>query len=81
MLDPFKLDRFLIAQDPVLTQVRLELKLGLKRSHWMWFVFPQLVGLGRSPTAQFYALASLEEARSYLERDDVTMIRACAARV
>jgi uncharacterized protein (DUF1810 family) len=51
MGDPFNLDRFLKAQDPVLTQVRLELQSGLKRTHWMWFIFPQLTGLGSSTTA------------------------------
>jgi uncharacterized protein (DUF1810 family) len=66
MADPFDLNRFVKAQDPVLTQVRSELRAGLKRSHWMWFVFPQLAGLGRSPTARHYALASLDEARAYL---------------
>ena len=66
MPDPFNLDRFVQAQDPVLAQVRAELQAGHKRTHWMWFVFPQLAGLGRSDTARYYALASLEEARAYL---------------
>ena len=66
MPDPFNLDRFVQAQDPVLAQVRAELWAGHKRTHWMWFVFPQLAGLGRSDTARYYALASLEEARAYL---------------
>jgi uncharacterized protein (DUF1810 family) len=66
MTDPFNLDRFVAAQDPVLSQVRAELLAGCKRTHWMWFVFPQLLGLGRSDTARHYALASLEEARAYL---------------
>ena len=66
MTDPFNLDRFVTAQDPVLAQVRIELRAGAKRSHWMWFVFPQLAGLGRSDTARHYALASLDEARAYL---------------
>jgi uncharacterized protein (DUF1810 family) len=60
------LDRFLAAQDPVLDQVRAELAAGRKRSHWMWFVFPQLRGLGQSAMAQQYGLASLAEARAYL---------------
>lgn len=59
------LDRFVAAQDPVIAQVRAELKAGRKTTHWMWFVFPQLAGLGRSQTAQFYALSSLDEARAY----------------
>jgi uncharacterized protein (DUF1810 family) len=66
MADPFNLDRFVKAQDPVLAQVRSELRAGHKRTHWMWFVFPQLAGLGRSDTARYYALASLDEARAYL---------------
>jgi uncharacterized protein (DUF1810 family) len=61
------LDRFVAAQDPVMATVLSELAAGRKRSHWMWFVFPQLRGLGRSPTAQFYAIASLEEAREFLD--------------
>ena len=66
MADPFDLDRFVRAQDPVLDQVRRELGEGRKRSHWMWFVFPQLRGLGRSATAQYYGIGSLAEARAYL---------------
>ncbi len=61
MSDPFDLNRFLQAQEPVLTRVRQELEDGRKRSHWMWFVFPQLIGLGHSAMAQRYALASLDE--------------------
>ena len=60
------LERFLAAQDPVLDQVRAELAAGRKRSHWMWFVFPQLRGLGQSAMAQQYGLASLAEAHAYL---------------
>jgi uncharacterized protein (DUF1810 family) len=59
------LDRFVSAQAPVWDAVRAELRAGAKRSHWMWFVFPQLRGLGRSGTAQFYGLAGLDEARAY----------------
>ncbi len=66
MADPFDLDRFVRSQDPVLDQVRRELADGRKRSHWMWFVFPQLRGLGRSATAQHYGIGSLAEARAYL---------------
>src|SRR4051812_43144459 len=62
----FDLDRFIAAQDGVYAQALAELKAGRKRSHWMWFVFPQIAGLGRSPTAQYYAIASAAEARSYL---------------
>lgn len=66
--DPFNLQRFLDAQDAGGTYDRAlaELRAGRKRTHWMWFVFPQLAGLGRSPTAQAYAIESLEEARAYL---------------
>jgi uncharacterized protein (DUF1810 family) len=60
------LERFVAAQDPVIDRVRAELRRGRKSSHWMWFVFPQLRGLGSSATAQHYALASLDEARAYL---------------
>jgi uncharacterized protein (DUF1810 family) len=66
MPDPYDLDRFVRAQDPVLAQVRRELAEGRKRSHWMWFVFPQLRGLGHSAMAQRYAIGSLAEARAYL---------------
>ncbi len=59
------LQRFVDAQAPVYEAVRAELAAGRKRSHWMWFVFPQLKGLGRSSTAQFYGLASLAEAQAY----------------
>ena len=63
----FDLDRFVQAQDPVLDQVRQELRDGRKCSHWMWFVFPQLRGLGRSPMARYYAIASRDEAEAYLD--------------
>lgn len=64
--DPFDLQRFVTAQAPVFETALAELRAAHKRSHWMWFVFPQLRGLGVSPTAQFYGLASLAEARAYL---------------
>jgi uncharacterized protein (DUF1810 family) len=66
--DPHGLARFTEAQDAGGTYARAlaELRAGRKTSHWMWFVFPQIAGLGRSPTAQRYAIASLEEARAYL---------------
>lgn len=60
------LTRFLTAQAPVYETVLAELRAGQKRSHWMWFVFPQLEALGRSPTAKFYGIADLDEARAYL---------------
>jgi uncharacterized protein (DUF1810 family) len=64
--DPFRLTRFLDAQQRIYPQVRTELGAGRKASHWMWFIFPQLAGLGSSATAHHYAIASLEEARAYL---------------
>ncbi len=64
--DPFDLHRFVAAQDPVWDRVRAELRRGRKSSHWMWFVFPQIAGLGSSPTARAYALSGLDEARAYL---------------
>jgi len=65
--DPFDLARFVAAQAGVFDRALEELRQGRKRSHWMWFVFPQLKALGRSPTAQFYGLASLEEATAYVQ--------------
>jgi uncharacterized protein (DUF1810 family) len=64
--DPHILARFVVAQDPVFAQACAELAAGHKHSHWMWFIFPQLRGLGSSPTAERYAIASLDEARAYL---------------
>jgi uncharacterized protein (DUF1810 family) len=64
--DPYNLQRFLDAQQGVFEAALAELAAGAKRSHWMWFVFPQLAGLGRSQTAKFYGLASLDEAEAYL---------------
>lgn len=64
--DPFHLQRFVDAQLQVITDVRQELAAGRKRTHWMWFVFPQIAGLGRSEIATRYAIGSAEEARSYL---------------
>jgi uncharacterized protein (DUF1810 family) len=60
------LERFVAAQDGVYPQALAELRGGRKHGHWMWFVFPQLAGLGRSATARFYAIASAAEARAYL---------------
>lgn len=67
MSDPFNLRRFVKAQDPVYSRVLAELRHGEKRSHWMWFVFPQIQGLGSSPLAECYAISSLDEARAYLD--------------
>ena len=66
MPDRFDLDRFIQAQAPVLAHVQQELRAGQKHSHWMWFVFPQLAGLGHSATARHYAIASRAEAKAYL---------------
>src|SRR5262249_43064969 len=66
MADPFDLERFVSAQEGVHEQALRELQAGRKRSHWMWFVFPQARGLGRSPMAQHYGVGSLAEARAYL---------------
>ncbi|RQS63638.1 DUF1810 domain-containing protein [Burkholderia sp. Bp8963] len=78
MDDPHDLQRFVDAQDPVYAQVCDELKSGHKRSHWMWFVFPQIEGLGDSAMAQRYAIASLDEARAYLEHPVLgERLRAC----
>ena len=65
--EPYRLSRFLDAQGPVYEQVQLELRRGRKASHWMWFIFPQIVGLGASPMAKEYAITSLDEARAYLK--------------
>jgi uncharacterized protein (DUF1810 family) len=66
MAESFNLQRFLDAQAPVYRQVLAELGAGAKRSHWMWFVFPQIAGLGRSETARFFAVGSRAEAAAYL---------------
>ena len=66
MSDPHNLQRFVDAQNPVYTRVLAQLRAGRKTSHWMWFVFPQIEGLGSSPMAQEFAIASLAEARAYL---------------
>ena len=65
--DPYNLDRFMKAQAGIFPQVLSELQAGRKTSHWMWFIFPQIRGLGRSPTAIEYAISGLDEARSYLQ--------------
>jgi uncharacterized protein (DUF1810 family) len=66
MSDPYDLQRFVDAQESVIDDVRAELAAGRKRTHWMWFVFPQIAGLGHSAMAQHYAISSREEARAYL---------------
>ncbi len=64
--DPDDLKRFLTAQEGVYERALAELKAGRKRTHWMWYIFPQIDGLGYSPTAKHYAIRSIEEARQYL---------------
>lgn len=65
--DAFNLARFITAQEPVMEDVLAELRAGRKASHWMWFVFPQIRGLGSSTTAQHYAIANWEEGRAYYD--------------
>jgi uncharacterized protein (DUF1810 family) len=64
--DPFHLDRFVRAQEPDYDRALKEIAGGRKRSHWMWYIFPQVAGLGLSSTSQRYAIGSLDEARAYL---------------
>jgi uncharacterized protein (DUF1810 family) len=64
--DPYDLQRFVDAQAHSYDEALAELRAGEKRTHWMWFVFPQVAGLGRSATAQRFAISGLEEARAYL---------------
>jgi uncharacterized protein (DUF1810 family) len=63
--DRYDLERFVTAQAPVFDTALEELKAGHKRTHWMWFIFPQLSALGQSPTARFYGIGSIDEARAY----------------
>ena len=80
MDDPYNLNRFVVAQSRVFDDVHSELREGRKRSHWMWFVFPQLKGLGLSETARFYAISGLDEARAYLAHPVLgARLRECCA--
>ncbi len=80
--DPFNLQRFVDAQDKVIGDVRAELRAGRKTSHWIWFVFPQIEGLGGSPTSAFYAIASLAEAEAFLAHPVLgPRLRECAGLV
>lgn len=80
--DPFGLNRFVEAQEPVYEQVCAELRAGQKRGHWMWFIFPQLRGLGHSPTAQYFAIRSRDEAEAYLRHPVLgARLRECTALV
>ena len=88
MHDPFDLRRFVAAQAPVMPQVLRELAAGRKQTHWMWFVFPQLRGLGSSAMATRYGITGLDEARAYLAhpllgarlREGVAQVTAVPAR-
>ena len=66
MDDRYELTRFVAAQEPLFDRVRAELTAGRKESHWMWFVFPQIAGLGQSQMSRTFAISSLEEAKAYL---------------
>jgi uncharacterized protein (DUF1810 family) len=82
MIDPFDLQRFLDAQAPVYPRVLAELQSGQKQSHWMWFIFPQLAGLGHSEMAQQFAIASRDEAVAYLGHAVLgSRLRECTALV
>jgi len=78
----FDMERFVTAQDGIYQQVIGELSAGRKRSHWMWFIFPQLAGLGFSAMAQHYAISGLAEARAYLAHPVLgARLRECSALV
>lgn len=64
--DPYHLERFVSPQSGVYPRALAEIRAGSKRSHWMWFIFPQIEGLGRTPTSRLYSIKSLDEARAYL---------------
>ena len=82
MTDPFDLQRFVDAQAPLYPRVLAELRQGQKQSHWIWFIFPQLAGLGHSPMARRFAIASREEAVAYLEHEILgPRLRECTALV
>jgi len=77
--DPHDLQRFLRAQEPTYATALAELRSGQKRSHWMWFIFPQIEGLGQSPTSKYYAIKSLTEAQAYLQHPVLgPRLRECA---
>ncbi len=80
MAEGFDLDRFIAAQAGTHEAAIAEIRRGQKRGHWMWFVFPQIAGLGRSPTAQLYAIGSIDEARAFLADPSLgSRLRACVA--
>ncbi len=78
--DLYDLERFVQAQEPVFAQVVSELRSGRKATHWMWFIFPQVAGLGFSAMAQRYAISSLDEAQAYLAHPVLgTRLRQCVS--
>jgi uncharacterized protein (DUF1810 family) len=80
--DPYNLQRFLTAQESIYRRALLELRAGQKRGHWMWYIFPQIEGLGASSESESYAIRTLSEARGYLEHPVLGMrIRECAQAV
>ncbi len=82
MNDPFDLERFVEAQAPVYEAARAELRRGQKQGHWMWFIFPQLRGLGSSPTATKFGISSRQEAEAYLNHPVLgPRLRECTALV
>jgi uncharacterized protein (DUF1810 family) len=77
-LNSYDLERFVAAQRPIISQVYAELRAGRKKSHWMWFIFPQLIGLGQSELSRKYGILSLAEAELYLKHSILgTRIRKC----
>lgn len=77
--DPHALTRFIEAQHAIYAQALAELRAGRKRSHWMWFIFPQIAGLGSSARARHYAIRNLDEARAYLDHPVLgARLRECA---
>lgn len=82
MQNEFNLERFVAAQDPIYVTVVDELRHGRKRTHWMWFIFPQIAGLGHSAMAQQYAISSGDEAAAYLAHPVLgARLRECATLV
>jgi uncharacterized protein (DUF1810 family) len=80
--DPYHLQRFVRAQEGMFERALQELRQGDKRSHWIWFIFPQMRGLGSSRNAQYYALSSREEAAAYLNHPTLGLrLRACAEEI
>ena len=77
--DPFRLSRFVEAQERDYDTALAEIRAGEKVSHWMWYIFPQIAGLGASPTSRFYAITGVDEARAYLDHPVLgPRLRACA---